>query len=611
MRKFIIKKKKENVIVSNKRKKNSRIRNAALWILALGMLTGMGSTVYATEGEENSSYVYHKHAGSSESGGGCYAQPVYHVHEGSEEGGGICYETAIYHQHMGDTSSGGVCYGTAVYHEHNADWCYSTRHTHGSECYRLVSSDEYGCEIVDWWDTIDGDDHDSDYKYYVMSCGQTIHGTSAWHQHEELDCNGTGGTNERVLSCTKSGVVEGYRLSCSKTAETIDYYTLSCPKTTETIDSYERNCGKEEGIAYGKITLTKNLSEDGYSAVLNAVFEELNGGGLQLSDSGFSWYDSEGNCIGNGENITVSNNDTYSVTAGVSDGNSNGETVTASITVSDIRDYVEEIPEEIPNEQPKDDSWEDDGDESQSGRDDEDNQGEENTDEPEEDTDDSEENVDEEEHDDDEEDDDEEEAAGAKEEIAILPIPTEVPVLLETAPIMLEAQTVQEKNAETDKEETDEAEVKPTPTPVLKKQTVSVKMEEKKSDREEVAEIQTVEVKKTFFDSPVVKVITITAGTFAIITGLFVLGYLFRWSVAVYNDDGQGKLIYLGRAMVQNKEEGHTAVITDEMVQRAVTNRYCLKTGLFRFGRGEEELLIKKQSKRISHVIEKEIYVVI
>ena len=598
MKNLLINKKRGNAIKNDKEMRKHRISSVFLWMLALGVLTGMGSTVCASENEDSVSYVYHKHVGSSESEGGCYTQPVYHVHEGTEESGGSCYETVVYHQHAGDEVAGGDCYENPVYHEHSSDECYFTRHVHGDDCYSYISSSEYGCEVVDWWDTPEDDYEGADYKYYEMSCGQTIHGTSAWHQHKELDCNGTGGSSESVLSCSiAEGTLEGYEFSCSKTEETVDGYALSCLKTENTIELYERNCGKEEDIVYGKITVTKSLSGDGYSAYLSAKFEELNGGGVQLSDSGFSWFDSDGNNIGNGESITVSKNGTYRVAADVTGEGSNGEGLTASVTVNDIKDYVEETPEEISGDLPDDGSGESNkegGNEAQVGRDDEDYQS-------------------------------KEDAGSLEEEMVLIPVPTEVPVLLETAPIVIEAESVKGKDAETDKEESDEAEAvtmgrveeetpeeaKATATPALRKQTVTVKMEERKSDREELPRIQTIEEKKTFFDSPVVKVITVTAGTFATIVGLFALCYLFRWSVAVYNDDGKGKLTYLGRAMVQNKEEGYTAVITDEMVQRAVTNRYCLKTGLFRFGRGEEELLIEKQSKRISHVIEKEIYVVI
>ena len=79
------------------------------------------------------------------------------------------------------------------------------------------------------------------------------------------------------------------------------------------------------------------------------------------------------------------------------------------------------------------------------------------------------------------------------------------------------------------------------------------------------------------------------------------LCYLMLMTVKVYNDDGEGKMVYLGRCRIRLKEEGYTAEISDRMAEKAVTNRYCIKPGAFRLFRGdEEELLVCCNQKKVS-----------
>ena len=59
--------------------------------------------------------IYHKHAGNSQQGGGCYGQELPHIHQGGEEQGGACYGKALYHVHEGDAQSGGGCYAGERY----------------------------------------------------------------------------------------------------------------------------------------------------------------------------------------------------------------------------------------------------------------------------------------------------------------------------------------------------------------------------------------------------------------------------------------------------------------------------------------------------------------
>lgn len=107
----------------------------------------------------------------------------------------------IYHQHTGDNVSGGGCFVVPVTHRHKED------------CYKKVSSSEYGCYIVEWHDTTDGDYEGHDYKIYTMSCGMVIHGTNSSHTHE-------------IAVCGKENVIEGYALGCGKNESSIESATI-------------------------------------------------------------------------------------------------------------------------------------------------------------------------------------------------------------------------------------------------------------------------------------------------------------------------------------------------------------------------------------------------
>lgn len=139
------------------------------------------------------SYEYHYHTDAN--GSNPHAERV--------SGVGGCYTIPIYHVHMGNSSSNGGCYIVPVFHSHD------------SGCYREVSSQEYGCYTIRSWDTSDGDYEGHDYKYYEMSCGQTIHGTNSSHSHS-------------VLSCSRGGEIVGYSLGCGKNGNTVEGYRPGC-----------------------------------------------------------------------------------------------------------------------------------------------------------------------------------------------------------------------------------------------------------------------------------------------------------------------------------------------------------------------------------------------
>lgn len=550
---------------------NLMIRAAALLMSVL--LAGGSITVQAEEAdagetlEVTQTYVYHQHIGTSDQEGGCYHAPVYHVHTGNDQEYGGCYGIPVYHSHSGDEQSGGICYGTAVLHEHEgddsqADGCYhEVYHSHESSCYRNVSSSEYGCHTVRTVDTSDGDYEGHDYKYYYMSCGKVIHGTSSSHIHSVLNCNQDNVVVGYELGCGKTEEsIEGYLFDCVKTEEDIDSYTLSCNKTTEDIDAYAPSCGKDEETPIGKIILTVEKDVNHKKETVMARFEDLTSGELRLSEEPFTWYDTSGKVLGTGDTMEFYDNGNYSVVLGVTNEDVNRDSLRAGVKVSSI----------VKPTSKKEGGSSDDG------------NGEEDT---------------------------------GEQPTVITPTPTPTAIPEATRDVDSDNE-VKGKHPEVMKENLSDAEEntqeEPITEPLLRREKRTVTLEEKSSEKEEISEIQTVEPRKSFLGTPAGRLITITAGSLLTLIGLFVVLYLLRWSVAVYNDDGRGNMIYLGRCKVKAEEEGYLIQITDAMAEKSVTNRYCIKPGLFALFRGEEEeLLVMKGQKRTSVALDKEMIVVI
>lgn len=122
---------------------------------------------------------------------------------------------------------------------------------------------------------------------------------------------------------------------------------------------------------------------------------------------------------------------------------------------------------------------------------------------------------------------------------------------------------------------------------------------ENEAAQEDSVQVQQEKKKNSIFDFPAVRVITITTGSLLLLACiLFLLAYLRR-SVKIYNDDGEGKLHYLGRCLIHREEDVYFLAISDEMVEKSYTNRYCIKPGLFRIGKDEdEELVVYKETKK-------------
>lgn len=563
-------------------------------VLIAGMTGSCMMEAAASEvipGNSTVTYVYHQHIGNSGKKGGCYTTPVCHVHEGNESEGGSCYKTPAYHAHEGNEETGGLCYGTPVLHMHtgspeNGGGCFAAiYHQHTESCYDEVSSSEYGCYVINWWDTSDGDYEGNDYKYYEMSCGETIHGTNPGHRHTVLKCNQESSIAGYTLGCGKTEKdIDSYQFDCEKLEGiSIDSYALSCGKTSETIDGYEIGCGKDEETPYGKITVAENQGGNKQETSMTVAFEDLSGGELQLADDPFVWYDQSGKKIGRGETLTVSENGGYIVRIGLINEDVDRESLKAEIKINSI----------VKSHQDNDHNNDDGSGGDDNGGGDDGSQGNED--------------------------------GGQTQQTPegqASPSPSAAPSATPSASPSLSKTKKNDQISDGDSngsgfnKEGKDFKI-PVPSPGFRKQTETVKLPRKESSGEQLQKVGTVEQDsaggiRQIISSPVVQVISITAGMLLALAGFLLLCYLLLMSVRVYNDDGEGKLVYLGRCRVRLKEEGYAVEITDAMMEKTVTNRYCIKPGFFRLFKGEdEELLVCCNGKKVSVSLSREMIVVI
>ncbi len=565
-----------------KKKLYRGLGKAVAAVILLGMANPCMMQVSAEEANRSETYIYHQHTGNDKEEGGCYHTPLYHIHAGDETGGG-CYGTAVYHVHAGDETSGGGCYGTAHYHEHTGSeeeegGCYVQKpHKHGSSCYRTVSSEDYGCYLIRTEDTNDGDYEGHDYMYYYMSCGRVIHGTNDSHTHDVINCSKKYDSGY-TLGCGKTEEsIENYLIDCGRIeGETIDSYALSCGKTTEDIEGYGINCGRDEKTPVGKITVTEEKGSKKEETSIKVFFEDLSGGQLRLTEEPFTWYGPDGQRIGTGEGINVSKNGNYSVILGIENEDVNKDSLKAGIT---IRSIVK------PSKDNGSNSGKDDGSKNDDDNDDNGN-------------------------------DSGDDSNGNKEgdDVKATPTPLAEPTsspLGAAAREKIATTPVRKENTETGNK-TGIAVRTPAPSLKWQEKKESIKLPRKQSQSLEIPEIKIKEQKKTFAIPAAVKIITVTAGALLAALGSFFLLYYLRMSVKLYNDDGKGGMIYLGRCAVKLTEDGYTMTISDEMEEKAVTNRYYIRPGLFRFLRGEdEELIVCRLKKKISVYLSKEMTIVI
>lgn len=152
-----------------------------------------------------------------------------------------------------------------------------------------------------------------------------------------------------------------------------------------------------------------------------------------------------------------------------------------------------------------------------------------------------------------------------------------------------------------------------TPTPTAAKRVVSeVKVSPVKAQPVDTA-TEPVVIKKTNpLLTPAGKIISITSGSVVLVILVGWLLFYLRRSVRVYNDNGKGHMHYLGRAAVEQTEEGYCIRLTDKLVERAVTNRYSIRPDLFLIGKNSSwEVFIVKDGKKKAVYLEKEIRITI
>ncbi|MDE6892469.1 MAG: hypothetical protein K2P50_11810 [Lachnospiraceae bacterium] len=625
--------KKKKTKVYKMRKIKSPVRVWAAAAAAICLLSGMMLTVYGEEKDSTGvspsqkvtvTNIYHRHIGSPDAAGGCYTAEIAHIHEGDEQNGGECFRTEVAHVHQGDAAFGGGCYGKGIPHAHQ-DSCYET-HTHGDGCFQTIKCDEIYTN-VEPGGTIERECQNHGTTTFVVANSVLIHSAcgkepsnvtvyycqicnhyqNTWHSAKQKICDyEEGDIDYNSVICGKEGddAVDGYETDCGFDDGAVESYEKSCDKT---IDGYETGCGLREDEPLGKLILTSEITEDGAKAHVLAKVEDLSGR-LILGDNPFTWRDTGGNVIGNSDFMEVEENGKYSVTLNLVNKDVDESGLRGSILVdgifkegTDTTPQPTKTPEASPvppsgGSEGKDDNKEENGNEKDDGDDK-----------------------------DDEDDEDKGEGDGGDSGPADGGKGEAGKKTAEKTPGATPEKTLSgevSKNAAGiytgRKYDRENAGQSPSPSSSPKRQfrvakeTVTVEAKENKAAEEVPVRIGQAEKKSGFFDSPVARVITITAGAvFLIAAVLFWLAFLRR-SVKIYNDDGEGKMRYLGRCLVHREEEVYFLAISDEMVEKSYTNRYRIKPGIFRFGKEEgEELIIYKEGKKAVVPLSREMIVLL
>lgn len=613
--------------IISKRKTFKRIIGGVLLTVVFTVSAG---TVMPVHGEASDprtviTEIYHKHVGTFGEKGGCYQQEIPHIHQGNETEGGSCYQTEIRHVHQGDETSGTGCYSRTVYHTHQGDGqseggCYGAQyHTHEETCYKdKICTIRYTKGDVIGTETKECDAHgqsvheiaegvgfhencgmgeEAVHLEYCKECGIMSY---SYHDYRELVCGkSTEEAESYVLICGKDETtIEGYETGCGFEQGSVERYELSCDKKTE---GYARNCGLDEKAPVGKMIITNETEGSSEKVAVSVRVEDLSGGKLQFNEPAFVWYDETGKRIGSGERIEVEKNGNYTAEVRLRNPDVDESSLRSNIAVDNVllreesspsprvetspspssapptpsagvqttpeKDREEESPTEMPwpTEEPSD------GDEPASP----------------------------------------EETASPKETVTPQPIlPSD------------EGNNSGESSTRREMEETDKdlgnakAEEDMSDDAISEKPAIERK-EEKKEAKENMASLsEPVKVKKTgfwqrIFADPKVRVFTIASGVLLLLSGLFLLLLYLLRSVRIYNDDGQGHFVRLGRCPVRLEEEGYAVTISEQMIEKTYTNRYCIKPGMFRLGKGQQEILVYKDTKRVSVELEREMIFVI
>lgn len=623
MKKIVFKKKKQIKVHKHHRViKHMFLLAAAVSLLVGGALPASGAeSTASSKGREDAgrapkkvvTEIRHKHIGNAEQQGGCYRIPIAHRHQGNEQAGGPCYQTEVKHIHAGSESVAGGCYTKPEYHRHQGDEqtggaCYeAVHHVHSADCYQsqtcLVNHRLTGQVLETWMDTCFdhqettfgraagiashgncGLGEEERFYRYCLACGQIMPTT---HAYQELVCQ------------IDEGAVTGYRLSCNKDDTTIERYTTECGfeeseregyalSCTKTVDGYEPDCGFRENEPCGRIILTNETAGQSGQAVIGVRIEDLTGGRLKMQTPAFEWRNEKGQILGNGEKITVNENGAYSVLVKLENKDVDEDSLMSSILVDNIRAAVIPTPAATAATTPAPASspaaaqtpGATSAPGSDSGQEDSDGQ-EENKQSP-------------------------------------TPQKTMAPLGANGGEGTDEGGHGREisKEAGRGKVKTEEesallAEAVPTKAPLVK---ISRQVKARSNEAKEESAYTVAETKKDagFLNLPAVKVITVTGSVLLLIMGSMLLWFYLRNSVRVFNDNGQNKMIFLGRCKVKREEANYEITITEAMEENTITNRYCIRPGIFLIGKKKgEELVIHKGTKTVSVYLNKEMIAIL
>lgn len=646
MKKRVLKRKKK-IAVYKKRKGTGR---AVTLAAAVCLFLAAAVPVCGKETEISSSQqasrrvvteIHHRHIGNASVSGGCYSIPIKHEHMGDEKTGGECFQIPVTHIHQGSESEGTGCYVVPVTHDHlgderNGGPCYGPveTHTHTDDCFEeavcmrsftpeeVISTEQRKCfqHQETTFVTARGTEvHDScplgttsaEWTYCQL-CGPK---SPTIHDYQKKICGMEQGQVIRYgIVCLKK--VERYDIGCGKTDKDADSYLKTCEKE---IDGYKIGCGFEDHEVCGRLIVENETAGKEEQVTLWVRVEDLTDGKLKLAADSYIWQDASGNQLGEGERITVKENGTYLVSIKLENEDVDKKEFSSRICVDNIY-QAQAAASPVPTAKPSATPGPTGGPDVPS------------TPKP-----------------------TEAPAPTVGPEPTKAPLPTEAPIPSGTS----KPETTKDKSddpgnsdSEGDAENEDDSgagdiegkqkkeentsaidgqengkpagstkkftapafEETPAPSPSdapVRKERKEVTVPERKAAGDGQYKVGQEAKKRSIFASPAVRVISITAGLAILLLGICMLLLYLRNSIKIYNDDGKGRMIYLGRCTVEAEENAYSITITDAMVEKAYTNRYCIKPDLFLIGKKEgEELIVHKESKRIAVCLEREMIVI-
>ena len=637
---------------------------AVAFAAAVSLMLGTVMTAYGEEPGQGAggavlktvvTDIFHRHVGSPDTGGGCYTDPIEHVHQGDALNGGGCYTRPVEHKHTGSPEMGGGCYQKAIPHTQHGPECYrSETHTHESAClsgrctitYILkevmetytdtcqihgVTAHERRAAIASHSDCGLGE-----VNAVIEQCQSCTNSLTRTHTY--VNCGKQEGTTQ-VLDCNKT--IDGYDLSCGYTEGGTEYYERECDGAP---DGYRIGCGLEEDSPCGKLILTSRTGSDAAKVVISAKVEDLTGGRLVLSRDPYVWKDQEGNVLGSGESLEVEKNGDYSLTVSLENKDVDESGLCSSISVDSIQKVTptatpaatpaatatatpaasptpsasiaptaapsatmnpavspagtpeitsSPAPAAVPEKTPEPSSVS----EENPGKEDE---GEDK-------------DADKEEDGEGEGDRGTETGREVSEENQPEEIPTEDRAENENSGRSSNYER-RDRSAVPSPAEEEQALASPSPKSEekIKKDTKTVTVSGNNAAQEREYKVGQQTKRNGFFQSTAAKIITVTLSTLFVFAGVILLVLYLLCSVRVFNDDGEGRMVYLGRLLVRKKDEEYSLVITEAMTEKSCTNRYCIKPGLFRLGKKEDqELIVCRDTKKAVAYLSREMIVIL